>query len=90
MNKTELVLTVSEKTGLQKKDAEAAVHAVFESIEGALVDGDKVSIIGFGNFEVRPTSERKARNPQTGAEIIVPAGKKPAFKAAKKLKEAVK
>jgi len=53
-------------------------------------DGEKVEIIGFGNFEVREISARKGRNPQTREEIEIPASKVPAFKAGKALKEAVK
>ena len=58
MNKAELIANVAEKTGFTKKDAEVAVNALVSSIEGALVEGDKVQLIGFGTFEVR---ERKAR-----------------------------
>ena len=90
MNKTELVNEVAEKSGLTKKDAAKAVESVFEAIEGALAKGDKVTLIGFGNFEVRERAARKGRNPQTGKEIEIAASKVPAFKPGKALKDAVK
>ena len=90
MNKTELVNSVAEATELSKKDASKAVDAVFETIQSALADGDKVQLIGFGNFEVRERAARKGRNPQTGAEIDIAASKVLAFKPGKALKDAVK
>jgi len=90
MNKTELIAKVSELTDLSKKDATSAVDAVFDVIAEALQNGDKVQLVGFGNFEVRERSARKGRNPQTGVEIEIPAGKIPAFKPGKALKEGIK
>lgn len=89
MNKTELIASVAEKAGLTKKDAEKAINAVFVSVEEALAADDKVQIIGFGTFEVKSREERKGRNPQTGAEITIPASKNPVFKAGKGLKDIV-
>lgn len=89
MNKTELVANVADKAGLTKKDAEKAVIAVFESIENALQEGDKVQLIGFGTFEVKERAARKGRNPQTGKEIEIAASKNPVFKAGKALKDVV-
>jgi Bacterial nucleoid DNA-binding protein len=89
VNKTELVAQVAERANLTKKDAARAVDAVFDSIADALKAGDKVQIVGFGNFEVRNRKPRKGRNPQTGAEIDIPGGKVPAFKPGKGLKEAL-
>lgn len=90
MNKTDLINTVSEKSDLSRKDATKAVDAVFESIMDSLKNGEKVSLIGFGNFEVRERAARKGRNPQTGDEIEIPASKVPAFKPGKALKDNVK
>ncbi|MFB1098846.1 MULTISPECIES: HU family DNA-binding protein [Bacillaceae] len=90
MNKTDLINTVAEKSDLSKKDATKAVDAVFDSIMDSLKQGDKVQLIGFGNFEVRERAARKGRNPQTGKEIEIPASKVPAFKAGKALKDNVK
>ena len=67
----------------------AAVDAVLDSITGALKQGDKVQISGFGTFEVRHRAARQGRNPQTGATIQIAASKAPAFKAGKALKDAV-
>lgn len=89
MNKTELVNQVAEATELSKKDAGKAVDAVFETIQNALAKGDKLSLIGFGTFEVRDRAARTGRNPQTGKDIQIPASKVPAFKPGKALKDAV-
>ncbi|WP_071131515.1 HU family DNA-binding protein [Enterococcus timonensis] len=89
-NKAELIEKVATATGFTKKDATAAVDAVFASIQESLSEGEKVQLIGFGNFEVRERAARKGRNPQTGAEIEIPASKVPAFKPGKALKDAVK
>ncbi|MDQ0176207.1 HU family DNA-binding protein [Bacillus chungangensis] len=90
MNKTDLINGVAEATELSKKDATKAVDAVFDTIQKALSNGDKVQLIGFGNFEVRERAARKGRNPQTGEEIDIAASKVPAFKPGKALKDAVK
>ncbi|OXS71312.1 DNA-binding protein [Priestia endophytica] len=90
VNKTDLINAVAEASELSKKDATKAVDAVFDTILDALKEGDKVQLIGFGNFEVRERAARKGRNPQTGDEIEIPASKVPAFKPGKALKDAVK
>ncbi len=90
MNKTDLINAVAEKSELSKKDATQAVDAVIESITDSLKDGEKVQLIGFGNFEVRERAARKGRNPQSGEEIEISASKVPAFKPGKALKDAVK
>jgi DNA-binding protein HU-beta len=89
MNKTELINAVAEASELSKKDATKAVDSVFDTILDALKSGEKIQLIGFGNFEVRERSARKGRNPQTGEEIEIPASKVPAFKPGKALKDAV-
>jgi DNA-binding protein HU-beta len=89
MNKTDLVSYVAETAELTKKDAGKAVDAIFDAIADALKQGDKVQLIGFGNFEVRERAARKGRNPQTGEEIEISASKIPAFKPGKSLKETV-
>jgi len=90
VNKAELIAYVAENADLTKKDATRAVEAVFEAIETSLKNGDKVQLIGFGNFEVRERAARKGRNPQTGEEIEIKGGKVPAFKPGKQLKDALK
>ena len=89
MTKAELVANVAEKSGLDRKQADKAVAAIFDTIKKALIEGDKVQVIGFGTFENRTRSARKGRNPRTGDEINIPASKLPSFKAGKGLKEAV-
>ena len=89
MNKAELVAAVAEKTALSKKDSEKAVNAAFEAITAALVNGDKVQLVGFGSFEAKERSARIGRNPRTKEEIEIPASRVPAFKAGKALKDAV-
>lgn len=89
MNKTDLVNAVAAKSGLSKKNSEAAINAFVASVEDALKAGEKVVLVGFGTFEVRERAERKGRNPQTKEEIVIPASKAPVFKAGKGLKEIV-
>ena len=89
MNKTELVAAVAEMIGASKKDSEKAVNAVFEAITKALVAGDKVSLVGFGAFEVKERPARTGRNPRTKTEITIPASRSASFKAGKALKDAV-
>jgi DNA-binding protein HU-beta len=89
MNKTELVNQVAKTAELSQKEASKAVDAVFGTVLEALKKGDKVQLIGFGNFEVRERAARTGRNPQTGEEIQIAAGKVPAFKPGKALKDAV-
>ena len=90
MNKTELVAAIAEQAEISKKDAEKAVKAFTDVVAAELKKGGKVQLVGFGTFEVRHRAARKGRNPQTGAEIEIPASKVPAFKPGKALKDAVK
>ncbi len=89
MNKSELILSIEEKSGLSKQDSKKALEAVLETITEELVNGNKVSIVGFGSFEVRLRNERVGRNPKTKEEIVIPASRVPNFKAGKALKDAV-
>ncbi len=89
MNKAELINAVAEKAGLSKKDTEVAVNSLIEVITAALKKGDKVQLVGFGNFEVKARAARTGRNPKTKEPINIPASKVPAFKAGKALKDAV-
>ena len=89
MNKTELIAAVAEKTGLSKKDADAAVAAVIDSIKESLTKGDNVQLIGFGTFEVRERAARTGLNPQTKETIQIAASKSPVFKAGKAFKDAL-
>ncbi|MCX7843096.1 MAG: HU family DNA-binding protein [Clostridia bacterium] len=89
MNKTDLINSIAAKSGLNKKNSEAALNAFISSVEESLKNGDKVVLVGFGTFEVRERAERKGRNPQTKKEITIPASKAPVFKAGKGLKDTV-
>ena len=90
MTKAEFISAVAEKAEISKKDAEAVVNAVTESITEALKDGEKVSLVGFGTFEVKERSARTGMNPRTKEIIEIPATKSPSFKAGAAFKEAVK
>lgn len=89
MNKTDLVEVVALKTGMTKKDAEAAVKAVNEAIAEALAAGDKVQLIGFGTYSVKARAAREGRNPKTGEKMTIAASKTPTFVAGKALKDAI-
>ena len=87
MNKQELISAAAEKTGFSKKDTEATVTAVLETIISALEDDDKVQLVGFGSFEVKERAARIGRNPKTKEAIEIPASKAPVFKPSKALKD---
>ena len=89
MNKADLIAEVS-KAVCTKKEAAAAVDAVFAAIKKALKKGQAVSLVGFGTFKVSKRKARTGRNPQTGAKIKIPARKVPVFKPGAELKKAVK
>ena len=89
MNKGELIEAVASATGSTKADATRAIDATIDAISGALKKGDSVTLIGFGTFKVSQRAARTGRNPQTGAELKIPARKGPAFKAGAGLKSAV-
>jgi DNA-binding protein HU-beta len=89
MNKTELVDQIAKKADIKKAEAERALSALTDSIGTALKKGDKVSLIGFGTFEVSKRAARTGKNPRTGEAIKIPASKVPKFKAGKGLKDLV-
>lgn len=90
MTKVDLINSVASKVGLTKADAGRAVDAFIGAISNALAKGEKVTVTGFGTFEVRARAARMGRNPQTGAPLHIAATKTPAFKSGKSLKEAVR
>ena len=89
MNKSELVAAMATKANVSKKAAEESLNAMLDAVKDAMAKGDKVQLIGFGSFEVRTRVARKGKNPQTGAEMKIPACKAPVFKAGKALKDIV-
>ena len=89
MNKTELIAAVAEKTGLSKKDSDAAVNAVLNTITETLKADEKIQLVGFGSFEVKKRAARIGRNPKTKESIEIPASVVPVFKAGKALKDSI-
>ena len=89
MNKTELIEAVASKAEITKAEAQKVVNAAFEAITEGLVSDGKVTLVGFGTFEVRSRTARTGRNPRTGEAIKIKASKSPAFKPGKDMKEAV-
>jgi DNA-binding protein HU-beta len=89
MNKGDLVTKISGEAGLSKAAAEKALNSAIDGISGALKKGDSVTLIGFGTFSISKRAARKGRNPQTGAEINIPAKNVVKFKAGKGLSESV-
>ena len=87
MTKKELIDLMAEKSELSKKDSEAALNAFIDSVEEALINGDKVQLVGFGTFETRKRAAREGRNPQTGEAIEIAESKSAAFKVGKGLKD---
>jgi len=89
MNKTELIAAVVAKSELTKKDAEKFLSAFESVVTEALVEGQKVQLVGFLTFEVATRAEREGRNPQTGQPMKIAASKAPRIKVGKKLRDAV-
>ena len=85
MNKGQLISKISEDAGLTKVQASAALEAVVDGVTGTLKAGDKLTLVGFGTFAISARAARKGRNPQTGAEINIPAKNVVKFKAGKDL-----
>ena len=90
MNKSQLIDSISIKTEISKKDVEKVINVFTNIVADTLVDGDRVSITGFGTFEVVERAARTGRNPQTGESIQIQASKSPKFKTGKALKDAIK
>lgn len=89
MNKAQLIEAMAAKTGDSKKATAEALDAFVSVVSESMANGNKVQLVGFGTFETRARAARKGKNPQTGAEIKIPACKVPAFKAGKALKDIV-
>lgn len=89
MNKKELVASVAEKMNESNAQGKVAVNAIMAVIEETLAKGDKISLVGFGNFSVSERAERKGRNPKTGEKLTIKAKKVVKFKAGSRLEEIV-
>lgn len=90
MNKEMLITAIAEKTDMTKVQSEKALVAFMDTVKEELVKGEKVSLVGFGTFEVTERAERQGRNPQTGQSITIAASKSPKFNSGKALKDALK
>lgn len=89
MNRQELITEISNRTKLNKKDTENVVATFIDVIKESLIKEEKISLSGFGTFDIVERAARTARNPKTGESIEVGASKSPKFKPAKALKESV-
>lgn len=89
MNKEELIKQISTKAKVSQKEAGECLNATIEAISAALAKGDKITLVGFGTFQVRQRAAREGRNPRTGAVLKIPAKKSPVWTAGKNLKERI-
>lgn len=89
MNKSELIEKIAESADLSKAGAQRALDGVIDAITEGLQKGESITLVGFGTFAVKDRAARTGRNPQTGADIQIPAARVPSFKAGKALKDAV-
>ncbi|NQX80384.1 MAG: HU family DNA-binding protein [Flavobacteriaceae bacterium] len=89
MNKNELITAIAEDAGMSKTDVQKVMESYNNTVTKALQSGDKVTLVGWGTWEVSSRAARKGRNPQTGAEISIAASKGPKFKAGKAFKDAI-
>jgi len=90
MNKKQLAGKIAEKTDLSKAEAERIIDIALNSISEVLIKGEKVRLVGFGNFVVRTRKGRIGRNPQTGEKITIGQTKSPGFVPGINLKKAIK
>jgi len=89
MTKAELVAKIAQQTNLTKSDSEKALNGCLDAIQESLTTDGKLTLTGFGTFSVAQRKERKGRNPQTGEEMTIPAGKVVKFKPGKGLQDVV-
>lgn len=90
MQKTDFIKAVAEKAGISQKETKQVVDTALEVIAETLARGEKVTLTGFGTFEVRKRQAREGVNPQTRAKIQIPATQTPGFSASSTLKDRVK
>jgi DNA-binding protein HU len=88
-SKRDIYKSMAKELGYSNVRSKEAVEYIFDKISEFLADGEKVQLLGFGNFEVRERAERKGRNPQTGKELTIKAKKALVFKSGTALKELV-
>ncbi len=90
MNKNELINEVARRTGLSRREAEVGVQTMLDLVAKELTSGGKVTLTGFGTFDVGKRRERAGVNPRTGKPIKIPATKMPRFKPSKNMRVKVK
>ena len=90
MNKVQLIAEVAKKTGLSKAEAAAGVNTLFDLVSDSLAKNEKVTITGFGSFDVGVRQARRGMNPHTQKHIAIPELRLPRFKAGKALRVLVK
>jgi len=90
MNKNELINEVARKTGLSRREAEVGIQTMLDAIAKELVNGNKVTLTGFGTFDIGKRKERVGVNPRTGRQIQIKATKMPRFKPSKNLRVKIK
>jgi DNA-binding protein HU-beta len=90
INKPEIISKMAKKSGMTEKDSKKAFEALLSVIEDILTEGEKVTLMGIGVFELKERAARKGKNPRTQEEIIIPATKYPNFKISQLLKEKIK
>ena len=90
MNKRELVEAVADQTGLTKKVSGEVVNGIISAITDSLAREERITLVGFGTFQVRQRKAREGRNPRTGKKLEIPAKKVAKFRAGKNLREAVR
>jgi len=89
MNKAELISALADKTGKSQKEVKAFLEAFTETVTETLKSGDKLTLVGFGTFDVQAVPARTGRNPRTGEPLQIKGKKKPRFKAGAELSGAV-
>jgi|LGVE01.1.fsa_nt_gb DNA-binding protein HU-beta len=90
MNKTDLIKEVAKQSSLSQKDCLFVLNAFTKTITKTLKEGDNVSLLGFGKFEVRNRKARNSINPKTLEPLVIPAGRVPVFRVSKTFKQAIK
>ena len=90
MTKADVIARIASQTGMTKTDVKMVVEGFIESVKYSLVKNDRLEIRGFGTFHLTDRAARKARNPRTGEEVMIPARKRPTFKPSRDLKDLIK
>lgn len=90
MTKSDLVQKIADAAGITKIVAEKALNSFMDAVGDALAAGDKVTLVGFGTFEVATRASREGRNPRSGEIITIPASKAVRFKPGNKVRDGLK